>query len=296
MISGPGDNVIKIDATIKVNNSSIAFQYNYNLRILGFRLYLQGMDKNSVFFDENLNYLRKSLIEHPLYNSMDNLSDIKKFMEVHVYAVWDFMSLVKNLQMNLTCTSTPWVPPENSLTARLINEIVWGEETDIDKNDISKSHFEMYLDSMNEIGANTNKIELLIRHVKEGKDIFKIIESLGVSNEIKDFLNFTFSIIKDNKVHVTAAVFTFGREDLIPNMFIEIVRKIKLENKSVESLIYYLERHIEMDGDHHGPMAMNMITNLCESNDKKILEALDSSKLALKKRIKLWDHIYEQIK
>lgn len=296
MISGPGDNVIKIDATIKVNNSSIAFQYNYNLRILGFKLYLQSMDKNSVFFDKDLNYLRKSLIEHPLYNSMDNLSDIKKFMEVHVYAVWDFMSLVKNLQMNLTCISTPWIPSENSLTARLINEIVWGEETDIDKNDVAKSHFEMYLDSMNEIGANTNKIELLIRHVKEGKDIFKIIESLDVSNEIIDFLNFTFSIIKENKVHVTAAVFTFGREDLIPNMFIEIVRKIKLENKSVESLIYYLERHIEMDGDHHGPMALNMINKLCENNDNKIKEALDSSKLALKKRIKLWDYIYGQIK
>ena len=296
MISGPGDNVIKIDATIKVNNSSIAFQYNYNLRILGFKLYLQSMDKNSVFFDKDLNYLRKSLIEHPLYNSMDNLSDIKKFMEVHVYAVWDFMSLVKNLQMNLTCISTPWIPPENSLTARLINEIVWGEETDIDKNDVAKSHFEMYLDSMNEIGANSNKIELLIRHVKEGKDIFKIIESLGVSNEIKDFLNFTFSVIKENKVHVTAAVFTFGREDLIPNMFVEIVRKIKLENKSVESLIYYLERHIEMDGDHHGPMALNMINKLCENNDNKIKEALDASKLALKKRIKLWDYIYGQIK
>ena len=254
------------------------------------------MNKNSVFFDDDLNYLRKSLIEHPLYNSMTNLSDIKKFMEVHVYAVWDFMSLVKNLQMNLTCISTPWIPSENSLTARLINEIVWGEETDIDKNKVAKSHFEMYLDSMDEIGANTNKIENLIELVKQGKDIFRIIQNHDISDEIKDFLNFTFSVIKNNKVHVTAAVFTFGREDLIPNMFIEIVRKIKLENKSVESLIYYLERHIEMDGDHHGPMAMNMIESLCENNDNKIKEALDSSKLALKKRIKLWDYIYQQIK
>ena len=254
------------------------------------------MDKNSVFFDDDLNYLRKSLIEHPLYNSMENLSDIKKFMEVHVYAVWDFMSLVKNLQMNLTCISTPWIPSENSLTARLINEIVMGEETDIDKNEVAKSHFEMYLDSMNEIGANTNKIGDLIELVKQGKDIFRIIQNQDISDEIKDFLNFTFSVIKNNKVHVTAAVFTFGREDLIPNMFIEIVRKIKLENKSVESLIYYLERHIEMDGDHHGPMAMNMIESLCQNNDNKIKEALDSSKLALKKRIKLWDHIYQQIK
>ena len=296
MISGPGVNIIKKDATIKVNNSCIAFQYNYNLRILGFALYLNGMKKGSVFFDEDLNYLRKSLVEHPLYNSMENLNDIKKFMEVHVYAVWDFMSLVKNLQMNLTCIYTPWIPSENSLTARLINEIVWGEETDVDKNGIAKSHFEMYLDSMNEIGANTNKIKLLISLVKQGKDIFEIIKSFDISAEIKDFLNFTFSVIKENKVHVTAAVFTFGREDLIPNMFIEIVKKIKLENKSVESLIYYLERHIEMDGDHHGPMAMNMISTLCENNDNKIKEALDLSKVALEKRIKLWDHIYKQIK
>ena len=221
------------------------------------------METNSVFFDEELNNLRRLLIEHPLYNSMENLGDIRKFMEIHVFAVWDFMSLVKNLQMNLTCINTPWIPSKNTLTARLINEIVWGEETDIDKNGIAKSHFEMYLESMKEIGANTIKIEFLIGLVKQGKNIFKIIENLDISNEIKDFLSFTFSVIKENKLHVTAAVFTFGREDLIPNMFIEIVRKIKLENKSVDSLIYYLERHIEMDCDHHCPMAMNMISTLC---------------------------------
>ena len=254
------------------------------------------METNSVFFDEELNNLRRLLIEHPLYNSMENLGGIRKFMEIHVFAVWDFMSLVKNLQMNLTCINTPWIPSKNTLTARLINEIVWGEETDIDKNGIAKSHFEMYLESMKEIGANTIKIEFLIGLVKQGKNIFKIIENLDISNEIKDFLSFTFSVIKENKLHVTAAVFTFGREDLIPNMFIEIVRKIKLENKSVDSLIYYLERHIEMDGDHHGPMAMNMITSLCENDEKKIMESLDASKLALKKRIKLWDYIYEKIK
>ena len=254
------------------------------------------METNSVFFDEELNNLRRLLIEHPLYNSMENLGDIRKFMEIHVFAVWDFMSLVKNLQMNLTCINTPWIPSKNTLTARLINEIVWGEETDIDKNGIAKSHFEMYLESMKEIGANTIKIEFLIGLVKQGKNIFKIIENLDISNEIKDFLSFTFSVIKENKLHVTAAVFTFGREDLIPNMFIEIVRKIKLENKSVDSLIYYLERHIEMDGDHHGPMAMNMITSLCENDEKKIMESLDASKLALKKRIKLWDYIYEKLK
>ena len=253
------------------------------------------MNKIQNLLDE-ISETRKELLNHSIYSKLNNIESISKFMEIHVFAVWDFMSLVKNLQINLTCVSTPWVPSKNSLTARLINEIVWGEETDVDNKGIAKSHFEMYLDSMDEIGANTKKIKILIDLVKEGKDIFKIIDCLNISNEIKDFLKFTFSTIKENKIHVTAAVFTFGREDLIPNMFIEIVRKIKLESKSVDSLIYYLERHIEMDGDHHGPMAINMINSLCENNEVKIKEALDASKLALEKRIKLWDHIYEKIK
>ena len=208
---------------------------------------------------DEIRELRIKLKNHPVYSSLKTVEDIQIFMQIHAFAVWDFMSLLKALQNKLTCVHVPWLPSENSKAARLINQIVVDEESDLNVDGLVKSHFEMYLDSMVEIGANTKKIEILIELVKEGKDIFKIIESLNISKEIKDFLKFTFSIIKEDKAHVTAAVFTFGREDLIPNMFIEIVRKIKLESKSVDSLIYYLERHIEMDGDHHGPMAMNMI-------------------------------------
>jgi len=93
--------------------------------------------------NEQLTPYKKQLIHHPIYSNIASKDDLRLFMEDHVYAVWDFMSLVKKLQLELTTTSLPWQPPTDNATARLINEIVWGEETDLDKDGKAVSRFEM---------------------------------------------------------------------------------------------------------------------------------------------------------
>jgi hypothetical protein len=217
-------------------------------------------------------------------------------MESHVYAVWDFMSLVKKLQLDLTTTTLPWQPPENITAARLINEIVWGEESDLDKNGKPFSHFEMYLNAMNQINANTHGIEDMLNHLKAGGNIFDIIDKINLPYHVKDFLRFTFKIIEEGKTHKIAAVFTFGREDLIPDMFISMIKKMNRDNdRKIDQIIYYFERHIEVDGDEHGPMALEMIKNLCGRDPVKWNEAINASQEALKKRIALWDGINYQI-
>ena len=239
---------------------------------------------------------RDQLIKHPIYGNIDSINSLKQFMESHVYAVWDFMSLVKKLQMDLTTTTLPWQPPENNAAARLINEIVWGEETDLDKDGNSVSHFEMYLNAMRQINANTQSIEKLLDRLREGNDIFDTIDRAGLPEYVTNFLNFTFRIIEEGKTHKIAAVFTFGREDLIPDMFISMIKKMNIENeRKFDQIIYYFERHIEVDGDSHGPMAMDMIKNLCGSDPLKWEEAISASKSALQKRISLWDGINLQI-
>ena len=239
---------------------------------------------------------RDQLIKHPIYGNIDSINSLKQFMESHVYAVWDFMSLVKKLQMDLTTTTLPWQPPENNAAARLINEIVWGEETDLDKDGNSVSHFEMYLNAMRQINANTQKIEKLLDRLKGGNDIFDTIDRAGLPEYVVNFLNFTFRIIEEGKTHKIAAVFTFGREDLIPDMFISMIKRMNIENeRKFDQIIYYFERHIEVDGDSHGPMALDMIKNLCGSDPLKWEEAISASKSALQKRISLWDGINLQI-
>jgi hypothetical protein len=80
-------------------------------------------------------------------------------------------------------------------------------------------------------------------------------------------------------------------------MFTEILRNFQ-ENfpaNDLSKLIYYFERHIELDADEHGPMAMKMITELCGEDPKKWSEVQEISILALEKRIGLWDAIEEHI-
>ena len=240
--------------------------------------------------------LRQKLNNHPLYDNLNSIEDIKSFMEVHVYAVWDFMSLLKFLQINLTTISVPWYPSSNNSTAKLINEIVAGEETDEDEHGRPMSHFEMYLDSIDSFGVKTDFILNNINSLNSLDTINNDIEKLDIKDYIKDFLKFTFSVINRGKIHEVAAVFTFGREDLIPDMFMPLLEGINSKNNELNKLIYYFKRHIEVDGDMHGPMSMEMLTYLCKNDEEKISEAKSISEKALLSRISLWDGIENEIK
>lgn len=246
--------------------------------------------------EKSLESTRNKLINHNLYSNLNSKTKLIKFMETHVYAVWDFMSLIKALQRNLTCVDIPWTPNKNNLAGRLVNEIVLAEESDIDLEGNAKSHFELYKESMKEIGASTTTIDLFTEKVEKYKSYKDAIDEIKIDKIVKEFMDFTFEIINSNKNHVIASVFTFGREDLIPDMFIEIVKKLSSNNEiNAKNLIYYLERHIEVDADEHGPMALKMIEELCKDDQKKWEEAKKYSLNALEMRIKLWDHINETI-
>jgi hypothetical protein len=240
--------------------------------------------------------LRQEIINHKVYAAMKDIEDLKVFMQFHVYAVWDFMSLLKTLQNNLTCTSVPWFPKGTADTRFLINEIVVGEESDIDPNGLRKSHFELYLDAMKQCGADSSQIEQFIAVLKNTGDFQTAFEASETPKEARDFVDFTFKIIGSNKDYLQSAIFTFGREDLIPGMFISIVNDIhKNFPDSISIFKYYLERHIEVDGDHHSHLALQMTSNLCGSEEQYWKEAEQATIESLQKRIDLWDGAYRQI-
>ena len=245
------------------------------------------MNKNIQKINSQISEHKLAIVNHPLYNKLKTIEDVQKLMQYHVYAVWDFMSLLKALQIQLTCTVLPWKPIGDSKIRRLINSIVLEEESDVDSDGNPSSHYEMYLDAMKECGAETSKIEHFLKSVTT-THIPKIQKSIDI------FLATTFSVISSGKAHKIAAAFTFGREDLIPDMFTAIVNDLNKESK-LNKFVYYLERHIELDGGEHGPLALQLITDLCGDDEKKWEEVTQTAKDCLKARIKLWDAILEEI-
>lgn len=248
-----------------------------------------GIDR----LEEQISAARGRVIAHPVYAALDSHHAIRTFLEHHVFAVWDFMSLLKSLQRNLTCVELPWVPSGPTGSRRLINDIVLVEESDELRGGFI-SHFELYLAGMTEAGADTSIITGFIDRLRAKRPVLEAVGEAGVPAPAAEFVKVTWGLIESAPVHAQAAAFAFGREDLIPDMFQQVVG-VNERLGSLDTFVDYLARHIEVDGEEHTPMAMQMLADLCGDDDAKWAECAETINLALAARARLWDGILAAI-
>jgi len=244
------------------------------------------------YIESRIAPLRARLTAHPLYASIRTPQQLRLFMESHVFAVWDFMSLLKALQARLTCVAVPWVPTQFPESRRFINEIVLGEESDQFEGR-AVSHFELYLEAMQQAGADTSAIRAVLDSVATGTFAAGIVPGPAAA---RAFVAATFRVIEHGSLAATAAAFTFGREDVIPDIFRELVRDLSRESGgALDTFVWYLERHIEVDGEDHGPLSLRMVADLCGTDEALWEEAGDAAVAALEARLALWDGVLAQI-
>jgi hypothetical protein len=233
---------------------------------------------------------RRGVVEHPLYTSIRTIEDIRHFQSQHVFAVWDFMSLLKRLQRDLSCVELPWRVTGAPLVRRFINELVLEEESGADSGGTYASHFELYRASMQKSGADTSAIDLFLERLQEEHSVPDALSGLPIHDNTREFVNTTWSFVVDAPVHCAAAAFTFGREEVIPDMFLRLLDDLADEFPGMlEQFRDYLELHISLDGENHGPMALQMVEELCRDDAMKWKEAEEAAILALTARRRLWD-------
>ena len=243
--------------------------------------------------EEQITEARQTVVKHPLYAALTSPHAIRTFMEHHVFAVWDFMSLLKSLQRNLTCVEVPWVPAGPTGSRHLINDIVLVEESDELRGGFI-SHFELYLDGMTEAGADTSVIDAFIGRLRDRRPVLAALDEVKVPKPAAEFVRLTWDFIEHAPVHAQAAAFAFGREDLIPEMFEQVVG-VNQRLGSLDTFVDYLSRHIQVDSEEHTPMAMQMLADLCGEDRTKWAECAETVNLALAARARLWDGILAAI-
>jgi hypothetical protein len=235
---------------------------------------------------------RNQLLQHPLYGQLSEPAHLRRFLEHHVFAVWDFMSLLKVLQRDLCGTAIPWTPPRSAAAARLINEIVVGEETDLHPTGGYASHFQLYREAMHQFGADTTAVDRLVDSVREGAELSIALAHPEIPSGARRFVETTFRIIRSGETPRLVAAFALGREILIPDMFRQIVQGLNRElGGSLTALLYYLDRHIELDGGEHGSAAEELIHEICGTNPVTWQQAREGALTALQARLQFWDDI-----
>ena len=120
----------------------------------------------------------------------------------------------------------------------------------------------------------------------------KHLDDFDASDEVKSFLKHDLKVSINGTLPEIIGAFTLGREKVIPNMFSYILPAIN-ETSTSKYLITYLERHIDIDGDRHGPLSMKLLNASCDKKQLSLAYATAIKSLEL--RLLVWDKIYEDI-
>jgi hypothetical protein len=249
--------------------------------------------------NDHLGSLRAALLEHPLYTGVASAADLRRFMEDHFFAVWDFMSLLKRLQQDMTCTRVPWFPPGDARAARLINDIVIGEETDVGPDGSYVSHLDLYLRAMVDVGASTRQFDTFRSLVLIGVPVEVALARTGASAHVRGFVAHTMTLANSGTTEEVLAAFFYGREDIIPEMFRKLLETLygaKHNKDRLRHFIYYIDRHIELDGDSHGPKGRELLDALVADSPHKAQRALRAACSSIEARIALWDGTLSELR
>jgi hypothetical protein len=239
---------------------------------------------------------QQAVLAHPVHGQLGTVAALRMFMQSHVFAVWDNMLLLKTLQQRLTCVTTPWLPVEDAIAARLINEMILDEETEELRPGEYMSHAEFYILAMAELGAETQPIEQLMDGLRGGQGLEAALGSLAIPEQTKAFVLNSWEICQGPTPGIVAA-FLLGREEIATPLFANILGQLDGMEGGVacDRLRAYCQRHVSVDEERHIPMAKALLKRICGDSAWAWGRAAEASVSTLMARQRLWDGVVAEI-
>jgi hypothetical protein len=247
------------------------------------------------FTEDTIAGFRTRLENHPVYAAIGSLDDLRVFMQHHVYSVWDYMSLIKSLQGTVAPAAAPWLPGADTAVRRFVNELVMEEESDAvqlpgEHDTRYLSHFELYCNAMQEIGADAGPARAFVARVAES-GIGAALAAASIPAASRCFMRRTFGFIDSGRPHVIAAAMAIGREHVIPVMFQALLDAMRVRERDAPQFHYYLARHVHLDGGSHGPLSLRLLNHLCDNDPELYAEAMAAAEAAVSARLVFWDEV-----
>lgn len=250
------------------------------------------------FVHNSVKYLIKKIDAHSLFSSLDTFPKMQIFMKYDVFTCWDCMCIIKDLYNKLVCNGTPWLPPKDAFSASLLCHIIGEEESDLAFDGKTYlSHFEIYILAMQRAHADTSPIINFINRISAQEPAKQALAQCGIEPFVQRYVNTTFSFF-ELEVHQVAAAFAFGREALAPNLFTSLLNHLQEqqyfhEQEKLSELVYFCNRHIELDGSSHFPKMLIMLNNLCGQDERKWAEVSTIAVKAIQAKIDFYNEMQQ---
>jgi hypothetical protein len=238
-----------------------------------------------------------AVMRHPVFPLITTVPRLLCFAKIHVYAVWDFACLLRALQHSLVDSNFLWTPPANPLACRLINNLLAEEETDALPDGRYLSHFQLYLEAMQQCGADTRPIQQFILGIKQQMSLPRLLELPTLPKPAKIFIADTFKIITQSN-HTMAASLAFARGNITSGMFTKLLKHIPVKKnaKVLQGFVQYFQRHIDLDSSKHNQQSQQLLAELCGTNATKWQQAQEAAQFSLDSRLRLLDGIYAAVR
>lgn len=233
------------------------------------------------------------LANHKLYERVNDELSLRLFMEHHVICVWSYNFLLREIHQELVGLIHPLNSQSQKEAIRLVSEMILEEELEEQQDGSLLSHFEIYLEAMQDLGANISPIVSFFDLQDSGQNWQTALKHARFPTAVSRYAR-KMNRFAQAPLHEKAAALFYEGEPFIPDTF--LLRIGQLGNTvKIGRLLDYFERHIEGLRSPGFSASGRLVEILCNNDEKMSLEAEQSAEEAMKNRVELWGYITGQL-